>query len=134
MLREMDFIESDWAALLWAFGSVKLPGAGQRSDLMRGEQINRVSGKVIISLSVVALLTVVSGYFQAPQPDEGTAAHIFQLSIVALVPMILVFVASADWKQGLRSARPLTVPAVALVLAFAALYYLERYYYPGHYR
>jgi hypothetical protein len=103
-------------------------------DLMRGEQINRVSRKVIIVFSVVALLTVVSGYFQAPQPDEGTAAHIFQLSIAALVPMTLVFLSTADWKQPLRSTRPLTVPAVALVLAFVALYYLEHYYYPGHYR
>jgi hypothetical protein len=99
---------------------------------MGGEQINRASGKIIIGLSILALLTVVSGYFQAPQPDEGTAAHIFQLSIVALVPMILLFLATADWKRPLRSARPLTVPAVALVLAFAALYYLEHYYYVGH--
>jgi len=101
---------------------------------MRGEQLNRVSGKVMLGLSVLALLTVVSGYFQAPQPDEGTAAHIFQLSIVALVPTILLFLATADWKQPLRSARPLMVPAVALVLAFVALYYLEHYYYPGYYR
>jgi len=101
---------------------------------MRGEQLNRVSRKVIIGLSVLTLLTVVSGYFQALQLDEGIAAHIFQLSIVALVPTILLFLATADWKQPLRSARPLAVPAAALVLAFAALYYLEHYYYPGHYR
>ncbi len=101
---------------------------------MRGEQLNRVSGKVMLGLSVLTLLTVVSGYFQAPQPDEGTAAHIFQLSIVALVPTILLFLATADWKEPLRSARTLTVPAVALVLAFSALYYLEHYYYPGYYR
>ncbi len=101
---------------------------------MRGDQINRVSGRLTIGLSVLALLTVASGYFQAPQPDEGTAAHIFQLSIVALVPTILLFLATADWKQPLRSARPLIVTAVALVMAFVALYYLEHYYYPAHYR
>ena len=54
---------------------------------MRGRQINRISGKVIIFLSLTALLAVLSGYTQPPQPDEGSAAHIFQLSIVALVPM-----------------------------------------------
>ena len=135
MLREMDLIESDWAALLWAIGGVKLVASGWKgSDIMHGEQINRISGKVIIGLSVLALLMVFSGYFQAPQPDEGTAAHIFQLSIVALVPAMLLFLATADWKRPLRSARRLTVPAVALVLAFAALYYLEHYFYPGHYR
>jgi cell division protein FtsW (lipid II flippase) len=99
---------------------------------MRGEQMNRISGRIIIGLSVLALLTVVSGYFQAPQPDEGTAAHIFQLSIVALVPTILLFLATADWQRPLRSARPLLITAVALVLAFAALYYLEHDYYVGH--
>ncbi len=31
-----------------------------------------------------------SGYFQSLQPDEGTAAHIFQLSIVLMIPTILV--------------------------------------------
>ncbi|MFZ1919835.1 MAG: hypothetical protein WAU58_19850 [Terriglobales bacterium] len=99
---------------------------------MGGEQINRASGKIVLGLSVLALLTAASGYFQAPQPDEGTAAHVFQLSIVALVPMFLLFLATADWKRPLRIARPLTVPAAALVLAFAALYYLEHYFYVRH--
>jgi len=94
---------------------------------MIGQRINRISGKIIIVLSVLALCTVLSGYFQPPQPDEGSAAHIFQLSIALLVPTILLFLATADWKQPWRSARPLALPAAALVLAFAALYYLEHY-------
>ncbi len=97
------------------------------SDAMSGQQINRVSGKVLIVLSLTALLAVLSGYTHLPQPDEGAAAHISQLSIVALVPMILLFLATADWGQPLRSARPLAFPAGALVLAFGALYYLEHY-------
>jgi energy-coupling factor transporter transmembrane protein EcfT len=94
---------------------------------MRGQQINRVSGKILIVLSLIALLAVLSGYTLPPQTDEGTAAHIFQLSIVALVLMILIFLATADWRQPLRSGRPLALPAAALVLAFGALYYLEHY-------
>ena len=94
---------------------------------MHGQQINRVSGKVLIVLSPTALLAVLSGYAQPPQLDEGTAAHIFQLSIVALVPMIFLFLATADWRQPLRSTRQLRFPAAALVLAFGALYYLEHY-------
>jgi len=58
---------------------------------MRGQQINSVSGKVLIVLSLTALLAVLSGYTQPPHPDEGASAHIFQLSIVALVPIILLF-------------------------------------------
>ena len=94
---------------------------------MHGRQINRVSGRIIIVLSLTALLMALSGYALPPQPDEGAAAHIFQLSIVALVPMLLLFLATADWRQPWRSARQLAFPAAALVLAFGALYYLEHY-------
>jgi hypothetical protein len=97
------------------------------SDAMRTQQINSISGKVVIAMSLTALLAVLSGYTRPPQPDEGAAAHIFQLSIAALVPMILLFLATADWRRPLRSARPLAFPAAALVLAFAALFYLEHY-------
>jgi cytochrome bd-type quinol oxidase subunit 2 len=94
-----------------------------------GQQINRVTARVMMVLSVIALLMVLSGYMQSPQPDEGAAAHIFQLSIAALVPAVLVFFATADWTQPWRSVRPLLLPGAAVMLAFAALYYLEHYYY-----
>ena len=58
---------------------------------MRRQPIHRVSGTVLIVLSLTALLAVLSGYVLPPQPDEGTPAHIFQLSIVALVPMLVLF-------------------------------------------
>ena len=91
------------------------------------QQVNRISGKVLIVLSLTALLAVLSGYTQPPPPDEGAAAHIFQLSIAALVPMFLLFLATADWRQPGQSTRPLAFPATALVLALGALYYLEHY-------
>jgi len=94
---------------------------------MRGQQINRASGRALIFLSLAALLAVLSGYGQPPQLDEGSAAHIFQLSIVALLPTILLFLATADWKKPFGSVRRLAFPAGALVVAFGALYYLERY-------
>jgi hypothetical protein len=99
---------------------------------MATQQINRLSAKVLLVVSLLALLTVLSGYTHppaAPEPDEGTAAHIFQLSIVAVALSTLLFLATADWKQPLRSVRPLAFPAAALVLAFGALYYLEHFRY-----
>lgn len=95
-------------------------------------RIHRVSGTMITVLSLVALFTVLSGYFQAPQPDEGSAAHIFQFSIALLLPVGAVFLATADWKRPWPSIRSLAFPAAALITAFAALYYLERYYYLAH--
>ena len=98
---------------------------------MLQQQVNRVSSVVLLVLSLTALLTVLSAYTQAAQfsqPDEGTRAHIFQLSIAAVVPMTFVFLATADWRQPSRSGRVLAVTGVIVVLAFAALYYGEHYY------
>jgi len=94
---------------------------------MSAERINRICGRVSIVLSLIALLTVISGYFQPPQADEGTAAHIFQLSVLADGAAILLFLATVNWSRPGRSLRPLAVSVVALVLAFGALYYLEHY-------
>ena len=128
MLREIDFIEGDWTALVWAIGSVKsLTLSRKGMNMMRIQQMNRISGRVLIALALVALLTVISGYFGPRQSDEGAAAHIFQLSIVALLPMGLLFFVTLDWKAPLRSTRILLIPASVLAFAFSALYYLEHY-------
>jgi hypothetical protein len=95
--------------------------------IMSKEQVNRVCGKILIVLSFAALLAVLSGYTQPAQADEGAAAHIFQTAIVALVPIIALFLSTANWSQPLRSVRSLAPPASALVLAFVSLYYLEHY-------
>jgi hypothetical protein len=102
---------------------------------MRGQEINRVSGIVLNVLSLTALLDVLLlGYTQPPLADEGTGAHIFQLSIVALLLTGFLFLTTADWAQPVRIVRRLAFPAAIVVLAFAALYYLEHYFYPAHYR
>ena len=101
---------------------------------MHARRINLISLVGLFVLSLTALLDVLLlGYTQPPLTDEGTGAHIFQLSIVALVPMAALFCATDDWARPARSVRRLAFPAAAVVLAFAALYYLEHYYYPAHY-
>jgi uncharacterized membrane protein len=101
---------------------------------MHSEQINRVSGKLLLALTLVAFFTVLTGFFQAPQPDEGTAAHIFQLSVVMTFAVGVLFLVTADWHHPRHTARFLAFPIAALLLAFAALYYLEHFYYPARYR
>jgi hypothetical protein len=103
----------------------------KESPAMRAQQVNRISGKIVVVLSLIALVTVLTGYLQpahTPEKDEGTGAHVFQLSIVMLAPVLLLFLATADRRQSWRSVRPLAIPAVLLALAFAALYYLEHIY------
>jgi hypothetical protein len=95
--------------------------------------VNRVSAGLAIFLSLTALLPIVlallrialTGQVPPPERDEGTGAHVFQLSIAGLVPALLVFVASADWARPWRVARTLALPAAAVALAFALLYHYE---------
>jgi hypothetical protein len=97
---------------------------------MSKQRINRLSSAVLLILSLIALATVLSGFLQGayrkpPEPDEGTAAHIFQLSVVSAVPAFLVFVFTADWQRPWRALRTLVVPIILLAVSFCALYYLE---------
>ena len=95
--------------------------------------VNRVSRIVMVVLSVTALLTVLWGYTQSPQPDEGTPAHIFQLSVVLGAFVMFLFLGTADWTQPSHIVRRLAIPVAAFGLSFAALYYMENHYYPAHY-
>jgi hypothetical protein len=76
--------------------------------------------------SMLASVLAMQGKFNpSPDGDEGTAAHLFQLTIVLLVPTGITFLATADWRQPTHVAKRLVLPAVALVVAFSTLYYME---------
>ena len=100
---------------------------------MSNQTINRVSGHVMLGLSLFAMflvggatvLAMLGRFDPSPDGDEGTAAHLFQLAIVLLVPAGLAFLVTADWRRPLKVAKRLVVPAVALVVAFSTLYYME---------
>jgi len=97
------------------------------------ESVNRASLIAVFAFSLIALSTLVvalsaaflSGHPPQPEPDEGTGAHIFQLSIVLLMPAILVFLATANWARPGRVFRALALPACAVACAFGLLYYFE---------
>jgi hypothetical protein len=110
------------------------------NDAMRGQRVHQVSTIGLVLLSMTAFVTVLlglvlpavlGGHMPSPELDEGTGAHVFQLSIAAMAPVGLVFLATADWTQPLKNVRRLTLPAAAVVLAFGILYYFEKYY-PAH--
>jgi hypothetical protein len=100
---------------------------------MSGQGMNRISGYVVLGLSLFAMslvlgatiLAMLGTFNPSPDGDEGTAAHLFQLTIVLLVPAGLTFLATANWQQPGGVVKRLMVPSVALVVAFSALYYME---------
>ena len=95
---------------------------------MDKQKINRISGIAPIVMSLMALtlvLVVVATGGERHETDEGTAAHIFQILIAAQVPIVLLFLATADWKRFMPITRTLAVQAVALVAAFGPVTYFN---------
>jgi hypothetical protein len=100
---------------------------------MNDMTLNRASWRAVLGLSLFAmglvvgatLLTMAGRFNPSPDGDEGTAAHLFQLAIVLLVPCGLAFLVTADWSRPIRVAQRLVVPALALAVAFSTLYYME---------
>lgn len=100
---------------------------------MQASQINRYSAIALHLFSFTALLPLLivvgggllRGHLSPPDPDEGTGAHVFQLSIAALLPTGLVFLSTTDWSRPARIVLRLAAPAAFVVLAFGLLYYYE---------
>jgi hypothetical protein len=90
--------------------------------------IKRPSAFLPIAMSIIAVATVlvhVVFYGTARQPDEGAAAHLWQLLMAAQVPIVAFFV--IRWvPQAPRSALPiLAAQAAAAVAALAPVYLLN---------
>jgi hypothetical protein len=75
-----------------------------------------------IAISVMALalcMLAYAGIARDPPGDEGTMAHLYQLSIVMQVPIICMF-AGAAVRRGLRQDRPVLGAQLALFVAALA--------------
>ena len=66
----------------------------------------------LVALTVVIIHLITSG--PAPQPDEGTAAHIWQLMMATQVPIVLFF--AIKW---LPDSPRIALPVLALQIAAA---------------
>lgn len=89
--------------------------------------LKRPSALLPVALSLAALATVATALLlqgPAPQADEGTAAHLWQLCMGAQVPIILYF--ALRWvPQSPRQALPiLALQLAAAVAAMAPVFLL----------
>lgn len=106
---------------------------GEDGEVMAEQGVHRISGYVVLGLALFVMmlvvgataLTILGRFNPSPDGDEGTAAHLFQIAIVLLLPAGLMFLATANWGHPVRIAKRLILPAVALVVAFSSLYYME---------
>ena len=128
MVRETELIENDVSALSWAIGAI-FAGCKERIRTMAlREQINGASGAAPVVLSLLALgIALFAGLSGAERgaTDEGALAHIFQLLIVAELPIIAVFLGTANWKRIGSIVRPLALQAGGVMLAFGAVAYFN---------
>ncbi len=95
---------------------------------MNWQKINRISGFVPIGLSLIAFSVVIVAVLTGcgkGDVDEGAGAHVFQLLVVAEVPFILLFVATADWTKVGRVAGLLALQTAGVVLAFAPVAFFK---------
>ena len=81
-----------------------------------------------LAMSLVALLdvaVVVSTGWERTLKDEGAAAHLFQLLVVLQIPLILAFLATADWKRFARAAPLAALQVGGLALAVGAVAFFK---------
>ena len=89
---------------------------------MTRTQINKWAGVLPLSFSALALAVVlyaVATGWERNLPDEGAAAHSFQLLIAAEVPLIALFLWTADRSHPAPVLRRLAVQIAAIMVAMA---------------
>src|SRR5438552_274619 len=98
MANEMQVIEKDSEALRWALGCLLTCYIEKTKSAFGGfmnrQKINHISAIVPIVMSSLALLTVlavITTGWERNLKDEGAAAHIFQILVVAQIPFTLAF-------------------------------------------
>ena len=94
---------------------------------MQAQHVNQLSSSVLAVLALMEVLGVsLLVYTQPSLLEVGAGEHIFEVSALAVVPTLFVFVSTMDWRKPSGIVRRLTLPAAALAVTFAGLcYYFE---------
>lgn len=95
---------------------------------MNGLSVNRICAAVPLILSLMACVWVlgnVAGGIRSGNSDEGLGFKVFWLLIVAQMPFILGYLATADWKRQGRVAVRLVLQGAALILALSPVAYFR---------
>ena len=68
---------------------------------MTQARVSRIAAILPLAFSALAFAIVMSNVLSGvrPQPDEDASAHLWQLLIIAQLPLILLFAATADWRR-----------------------------------
>ena len=76
-------------------------------------------------MAVGVVLTHITFYGTARQPDEGTAAHLWQLLMAGQLPIVLVFAAKWLPQSSRYALAVLALQAATAVAAITPVYFLH---------
>jgi hypothetical protein len=94
---------------------------------MKAALLKKPSALLPIAMSLAALGLVLGHaaiYGIVHEADEGTAAHLFQILMVAQVPLIAWFAIKWLPRAPFQALRVLGLQAAAVIAAFASVYFL----------
>ena len=94
---------------------------------MHISEIKHPGAWIPIAMSLAALLTVLSHVVMfgvAREPDEGTAAHIWQLLMAGQAPVVAFYAVTGLWRAPVETLKVLAVQAGAALAALAPVYWL----------
>ena len=93
------------------------------------QSVNSISRWAPVAMSLAAMcvlaLAFFTGWGRGINGDEGAAAHLWQLLIGLQLPIVVVFLATADWSRPWTAARVFLVQVVALGVAMAPVAILK---------
>ena len=95
---------------------------------MNAESMRQPSAFIPVAMSVAALLTLlvhISVFGAAREPDEGAAAHIWQLLMAGQLPVMLFYAAKWLPRNPKRATIVLASQAGAALAAMAPVYWLN---------
>jgi hypothetical protein len=133
MLRELDYIENDWAALLWAIGSTSAIFRNSLSGLFKGETGGKekpmpggtqnrtagiLTGVLMAGLLVVCMFGVVDLLFHLfPKWDLGPMP--WWVAVIVIPEITFVVAIVSLWRKRRPMALGILLTAVILATHFA---------------
>lgn len=130
MRHELEHIEGDWTALKWAAGCVLASYIERSNDRPNSlaAVVKKPSAFLPMAMSCAALATVlvtIAVFGVVHEPDEGAAAHIWQLLIAGQMPILAFFVLRWLPRAPKQTVLVFALQAGAVVAALAPVYFLK---------
>lgn len=128
MANEVHVIEKGSDAFRWALGCVmtcyleKLEHSlGELMSRHKIHLLGTITPFIMSTLAFLIVLAVVTTGWERNLKDEGVAAHLFQILIVAQLPFIIAFLVTANWERRVAAARPLLFQFLAISVAIGSV-------------